>query len=81
MPRTPRDSASDPSAFLPLSPAVFHVLVSVAVGDCRGYAIIKEVAVRRAIRGDHLSSVQTEFGQRWTLAGFCIRHNASTCVQ
>jgi hypothetical protein len=57
------------------------VLVSVAVGDCRGYAIIKEVAVRRAIRGDHLSSVQTEFGQRWTLAGFCIRHNASTCVQ
>jgi DNA-binding PadR family transcriptional regulator len=36
----------DPTAFLPLSPPVFHVLVSLADGDRHGYAIIKEVAER-----------------------------------
>ena len=33
-------------AFLPLSSAVFHVLVSLGDGDRHGYAIIKEVAER-----------------------------------
>ena len=36
----------DPASFLPLSPPVFHVMVSVADGDRHGYAIIKDVAER-----------------------------------
>jgi len=36
----------DVAAFLPLSPSVFHVMVSLADGDRHGYAIIKEVAER-----------------------------------
>jgi DNA-binding PadR family transcriptional regulator len=39
-------SAEDPNTHLPLSPAVFHVLVSLADGDRHGYAIIKDVAER-----------------------------------
>ena len=38
--------AEDPTAFLPLSPAVFHVLISLADGERHGYAIIKDVAER-----------------------------------
>lgn len=33
----------DPAELLPLSPAVFHVLVALADGDIHGYAIMKEV--------------------------------------
>ena len=33
-------------AQLPLTPALFHVLVALADGDRHGYAIIKEVAAR-----------------------------------
>ena len=33
----------DPAALLPLSPAMFHVLVALADGDTHGYAILKEV--------------------------------------
>src|SRR5262245_6266992 len=33
----------DPSELLPLSPAMFHVLVALADGDTHGYAILKEV--------------------------------------
>lgn len=36
----------DPTAFLPLSAPVFHVLVSLADGDRHGYAIIKGIADR-----------------------------------
>ena len=36
----------DPTRFLPLSPSVFHVVVSLADHDRHGYAIIKEVAGR-----------------------------------
>ena len=39
-------SPEDPNTHLPLSPAVFHVLVSLADGDRHGYAIIKDVAER-----------------------------------
>ena len=39
-------SATDPTAFLPLSPAVFHVMVSLGDADRHGYAIIKDVAER-----------------------------------
>ncbi len=38
--------ADEATPFLPLSPAVFHVLVSLADGDRHGYAIIKEVSGR-----------------------------------
>ena len=33
----------DPADLLPLSPAMFHVLVAMADGDTHGYAIMKEV--------------------------------------
>jgi DNA-binding PadR family transcriptional regulator len=33
----------DPADLLPLSPAMFHVLVALADGDTHGYAIMKEV--------------------------------------
>ena len=34
----------DPAAHLPLTPAVFHVLVALADGEQHGYAIIKAIA-------------------------------------
>ena len=36
----------DPSGHLPLTPAVFHVLLSLADGQKHGYAILKEVSGR-----------------------------------
>jgi DNA-binding PadR family transcriptional regulator len=36
----------DVVSYLPLSPAVFHVMVSLADGSRHGYAIIKDVAER-----------------------------------
>lgn len=36
----------DPSTYLPLTPALFHVLLSLADGQKHGYAIMKEVAER-----------------------------------
>ena len=36
----------DPAAALPLTPAAFHVLLTLAEGDQHGYAIIKAVATR-----------------------------------
>ncbi|HSL23875.1 MAG TPA: PadR family transcriptional regulator [Vicinamibacterales bacterium] len=36
----------DPEPFLPLTPAMFHVLVALADGEKHGYAIIKEVQRR-----------------------------------
>lgn len=41
-PRNPRD----PLVALPLTPALFHVLLSLADGDKHGYAILKEVSER-----------------------------------
>jgi DNA-binding PadR family transcriptional regulator len=34
----------DPEKFLPLTPAVFHVLLALAEGERHGYAIMQEVA-------------------------------------
>jgi DNA-binding PadR family transcriptional regulator len=34
----------DPKQFLPLTPALFHVLLSIAGGDKHGYAIMKDVS-------------------------------------
>ena len=35
---------SDPESLLPLTPAVFHVLLALAGGERHGYAIMQEVA-------------------------------------
>ena len=35
---------TDPESLLPLTPAVFHVLLSLADGDRHGYAIMQDVA-------------------------------------
>ncbi len=39
-------SGPDPSVFLPLPPATFHILLAVADEDRHGYAIIQDVAAR-----------------------------------
>ena len=36
----------DPKELLPLTPALFHVLVALADGDLHGYAVIKDVSSR-----------------------------------
>lgn len=36
----------DPEPFLPVTPAMFHVLLALADGEKHGYAILKEVAQR-----------------------------------
>ena len=43
---TPDNHPPDPDAFLPLKPAVFQILVSLADEERHGYAIIKEVERR-----------------------------------
>jgi DNA-binding PadR family transcriptional regulator len=35
---------ADPRRFLPLTPAVFHVLLALSAGDRHGYGIIQDVA-------------------------------------
>ena len=36
----------DIEAFLPLTPALFHILIALAGGEKHGYAILKEIARR-----------------------------------
>src|SRR5215472_19153549 len=40
------DDRSTPEALLPLTPAVLHILLSLADGQKHGYAIMQEVGVR-----------------------------------
>jgi DNA-binding PadR family transcriptional regulator len=42
------DTTRDPAGYLPLTPALFHVLLSLAEGQKHGYAILKEVSERTA---------------------------------
>ena len=42
----PTPSARDPHDLLPLTSAMFHVLVALADGDLHGYAVIKDVSTR-----------------------------------
>ena len=44
----PKSSKRDPHELLPLTPAMFHVLVALADGDLHGYAVIKDVSTRTA---------------------------------
>ncbi|HLK70189.1 MAG TPA: PadR family transcriptional regulator [Bryobacteraceae bacterium] len=41
-----KDAVPDPEAFLPLQPAVFHILVALADRERHGYAIMQDVAAR-----------------------------------
>lgn len=41
-----KQKAQAPEAMLPLTPAVFHILLSLADGEKHGYGIMKEVAQR-----------------------------------
>jgi DNA-binding PadR family transcriptional regulator len=50
----------DPSDSLPLTPALFHVLLSLADGDKHGYAILKEIEQRTA--GQVVLSTGTLYG-------------------
>jgi DNA-binding PadR family transcriptional regulator len=43
---TAKPHERDPRALLPLTPAMFHVLVALADGDRHGYAIIKDISMR-----------------------------------
>jgi len=42
----PSDTHRDPAGYLPLTPALFHVLLSLADSQKHGYAILKEVSER-----------------------------------
>lgn len=41
-----KQKGQDPEAMLPLTPAVFHILLALADGEKHGYGIMKEVAER-----------------------------------
>jgi DNA-binding PadR family transcriptional regulator len=41
-------TSRDPSRFLPLQPAVFHILLALSGGEHHGYAIIQDVDARTA---------------------------------
>jgi DNA-binding PadR family transcriptional regulator len=70
------DSERDPADSLPLTPALFHVLLSLADGEKHGYAILKEVEQRTA--GDVRLSTGTLYGiVKRLLADGMIRDSAS----
>jgi DNA-binding PadR family transcriptional regulator len=50
----------DPSELLPLTPALFHVLLALADGEKHGYAVLKEVEERTG--GAVLLSTGTLYG-------------------
>jgi DNA-binding PadR family transcriptional regulator len=43
---TKKDESGSPDNFLPLAPAVFHILLSLAEGERHGYALKREIARR-----------------------------------
>jgi DNA-binding PadR family transcriptional regulator len=69
-------SSRDAAALLPLTPALFHVLLSLADGDKHGYAILKEVESRT--NGEVVLSTGTLYGIiKRLLADGLIRASAS----
>ena len=69
-------SSRDAAGLLPLTPAVFHVLLSLAEGDKHGYAILKEVESRT--NGEVVLSTGTLYGIiKRLLADGLIRASAS----
>jgi len=66
----------DPSELLPLTPALFHVLLALADGEKHGYAILKEVEERTG--GEVLLSTGTLYGIiKRLLADGVIRDSAA----
>jgi len=66
----------DPSELLPLTPALFHVLLSLADGEKHGYAILKEVEQRTT--GTVVLSTGTLYGIiKRLLAEGMIRESAA----
>jgi DNA-binding PadR family transcriptional regulator len=66
----------DPSELLPLTPALFHVLLSLADGENHGYAILKEVEQRTG--GKVVLSTGTLYGIiKRLLADGMIRESAA----
>jgi DNA-binding PadR family transcriptional regulator len=41
--KKPPEGFADPGSLLPLTPAVFHMLLALAGGECHGYGIMQEV--------------------------------------
>ena len=69
-------SGRDPATLVPLTPALFHVLLSLADGDKHGYAILKEVESRTG--GEVVLSTGTLYGiVKRLLADGLIRQAAS----
>ena len=58
--RNAESKKRDPLPYLPLTPALFHVLLALADGEKHGYAILKEVA--RRTRGKVRLSAGTLYG-------------------
>ena len=46
--RPSKAAPKTPETFLPITPAVFHILLTLADGDAHGYAIMQDVARRSA---------------------------------
>lgn len=44
--KKPKAVGRPPAEFLPLTPAVFHILIALADGEAHGYAIMREVSER-----------------------------------
>jgi len=66
----------DPGDLLPLTPALFHVLLSLADGEKHGYAILKEVEQRTT--GSVVLSTGTLYGIiKRLLADGLIRESAA----
>ena len=66
----------DPSESLPLTPALFHVLLALADGEKHGYAILKEIEQRTG--GQVVLSTGTLYGIiKRLLADGLIRESAS----
>jgi DNA-binding PadR family transcriptional regulator len=66
----------DPAESLPLTPALFHVLLSLADGEKHGYAILKEVEQRTG--GSVILSTGTLYGiVKRLLADGLIRQSAA----
>src|SRR5215510_10955965 len=42
----PNETEKSPESFLPLTPAVFHILLTLADGEAHGYAMMREVTRR-----------------------------------
>lgn len=70
------DSTRNAEQFLPLTPALFHVLISLADGEKHGYAILKEVEQRTG--GAVVLSTGTLYGiVKRLLADGLIRESAA----